>query len=101
MTDRPDIVFAPLGAEPEATCVAFAADELALGSRLKELNTRSGGAVLKAAEAVDFKGKAKSAIEILAAPRSAPSGSCWSGPAARRISPRPTASRSAATRSGR
>ncbi len=69
MTDRPDIVFAPLGAEPEATCVAFAAEELALGSRLKELNTRSGGAVLKAAEAVDFKGKAKSAIEILAPPK--------------------------------
>jgi leucyl aminopeptidase len=66
MTDRPDIVFAPLGAEPEATCVVFAGDELAFGSRLKELNARSGGAVLKAAQAAEFKGKAKSAVELLA-----------------------------------
>jgi leucyl aminopeptidase len=66
MTERPDIVFAPLGAEPEATCVVFAADELALGARLKDLNTRSGGLVLKAAQAAEFKGKPKSAVEILA-----------------------------------
>ena len=46
--------------------MAFAGDGLALSPRAGELNTRSGGALLKAADAADFKGKTKSAIELLA-----------------------------------
>ena len=69
MSDRLEIVFAALTAAPEAVTVAFASDELALGGRLKELNAKSGGAVLKAAEAADFKGKSKATIELLAPAR--------------------------------
>ncbi|MBA4174516.1 MAG: leucyl aminopeptidase [Hyphomicrobium sp.] len=69
MTDRLEVVFSPLTAATENVAVAFVSDELALGSRLKDLNAKSGGAVLKAAEAGDFKGKAKSTIEILAPPK--------------------------------
>ncbi len=66
MTDRLDVVFSPLAATAETVAVAFATEDLALGNKLQDLNARSAGAVLKAAEAGDFKGKAKSAIEILA-----------------------------------
>ena len=65
MTDRLDIAFAPLSAGHEPTCVVFAGHELSLGATLQGLNSRSGGAVLKAAEAAEFKGKNKTAIEIL------------------------------------
>ncbi|HKZ95862.1 MAG TPA: leucyl aminopeptidase [Hyphomicrobiaceae bacterium] len=66
MTDSLDIVFAPVSAAPEPTCVAFAGHELALGPTVQSWNARSGGAILKAAEAAEFKGKPKTAIEILA-----------------------------------
>ena len=69
MTNRAEIVFAPLGAEPEATCVLLAGEDMALGSRGKELDQRSGGALAKAAEAAQFKGKKKSSAELLAPPR--------------------------------
>jgi leucyl aminopeptidase len=69
MTNRPEIVFAPLSAEPEATCVLLAGEDVALGARARELDQRSGGAILKAAEAAQFKGKKKSTAEILAPPR--------------------------------
>ena len=66
MSDRPDIVFAPLGAETETTCVILAGEELSFGTRGRDLNTRSGGKVLKAAEAADFKGKLRASVELLA-----------------------------------
>jgi len=65
MTERPEIVFAPLGADPEATCLVLAGEDVALGSRARELDQRSGGAIAKAAEAAQFKGKKKSTAEIL------------------------------------
>lgn len=69
MSDRPEIVFAPLGADPEAMCVVLADDDMALGTRAKEFDSGSGGAILKAAEAAQFKGKKKSTAELLAPPR--------------------------------
>jgi leucyl aminopeptidase len=72
VTDTLDVVFSSLTTPPEATCVAFAAHELVLGTAVQALNTRSGGALLKAAEAADFKGKSKTSVEILAAPKIEP-----------------------------
>ena len=64
-----EISFAPLSADHHATTVILAANDLALGTSASSLNTKTGGAVLKAAEAADFKGKAKSSIELLALPK--------------------------------
>jgi leucyl aminopeptidase len=69
MTDTLEIVFAPLSAAPQGACVAFAAGDLVLGPTVQGLNTRSGGALLKAAEAAEFKGKSKTSIELLAPPK--------------------------------
>ena len=48
MTNCPEIVFAPLSEDPEATCLVLAGDDVALGSRARELDQRSGGAITKA-----------------------------------------------------
>ncbi len=69
MTDRTEIAFAPLGDGPEPMCVVLADVDVALGARAKELDSRSGGAIVKAAEAAQFKGKKKSTAELLAPPR--------------------------------
>ena len=66
MSDRLEITFAPLNAEPESVTVVLAADGLTLGSKARELETKSASAISKAAAAADFKGKYKSSIEILA-----------------------------------
>ena len=66
MTDRLEISFAPLNAQPEAVTVVFAGEGLALGGRAREFDTKSAGAVTKGAAAADYKGKYKSTIEILA-----------------------------------
>lgn len=66
MTDRLDIDFVPLSAEPAETCVLLAAEDLALSPRAREFNSRANGGLLKAASAAEFKGKSKTSIEILA-----------------------------------
>lgn len=66
MSDRLDISFGPLNAELEATTVVLAGDGLELGSKAKELDSKSAGGIAKAAAAADFKGKNKSTLEILA-----------------------------------
>jgi leucyl aminopeptidase len=66
MPDRLVIDFAPLSAPLEASAAVFSAQDLALGPAARDLNAKSGGAILKAAEAADFKGKVKTAIELLA-----------------------------------
>ncbi len=66
MSDRLEITFAPLNADPETVTVVLAGDGLALGTKARELETKSAGAVSKAAAAADYKGKYKSTIEILA-----------------------------------
>lgn len=66
MSDRLDVSFASLSADPEATLAVLAADGLELGPRAKDLDGKTAGAVAKAAAVADFKGKYKSSIEILA-----------------------------------
>jgi len=69
MTSRPEIVFQPLSADLEPTVLVLAGPDAALGPRAKEIDQRSGGALGKAAEAAQFKGRKKSTIEVLAPPR--------------------------------
>ncbi len=69
MTDRLDIEFRPLTADPEPVCVLFAASGPALGARAQEMSGRAGGMLQKAFDAAEFKGKAKTAVEILAPPK--------------------------------
>ena len=69
MTSRPEIVFQPLSADLEPTVVVLAGDDVALGSRSREIDQRAGGALLKAAEAAQYKGRKKSTVEVLAPPR--------------------------------
>jgi leucyl aminopeptidase len=66
MSDRLDISFAALSAEPEATAVVLVGDGVDLGPKGREIDSKSGGAITKAAAAADYKGKHKSTIEILA-----------------------------------
>jgi leucyl aminopeptidase len=66
MSDRLEITFASLSAEPEAVTVILAGDGLDLGSLARELETKSASSISKAAAAADYKGKYKSTIEILA-----------------------------------
>ncbi len=60
-----DVRFASLTAEPAAACAYFAGPDLHLGATLKDADRRSGGAVVRAAKAAGFSGKAKSSIELL------------------------------------
>ena len=69
MTNRPEIVFAPLSADPEATAVVLVGEDVALGSRGRELDQRAAGAIVKGAEAAHYKGKKKSTLELLAPAR--------------------------------
>jgi leucyl aminopeptidase len=69
MTDNLDVAFAALSTAPEPTAAAFAGNDLVMGPALQALNAKSGGAVIKAAEAAEFKGKSKTAIELLAPPK--------------------------------
>ena len=69
MTNRPEIVFAPLSADPEPACVVLVGDDVSFGSRAHELDQKSSGALRKAAEAAEFKGKKKSTAEVLAPAR--------------------------------
>ncbi len=66
MTTPLEIVFARLDAAHEPTCAVLVGQDLSLSPAVQSLNSRSGGQLLKAAEAAEFKGKQKSSIEILA-----------------------------------
>lgn len=66
MSTTLEITFAPLSSSPEATAVAFAAHDLALGGTAEALNHRSGSLISKAADAASFKGKGKTSFELLA-----------------------------------
>jgi leucyl aminopeptidase len=66
MSERFEITFASLNADPEAVTVILAGDGVELGSKARELETKSASSVSKAAAAADYKGKYKSTIEILA-----------------------------------
>lgn len=66
MSDRLDISFAALSADPEAVTVILAGDDLEFGAKAKELDSKSAGAISKAAAAADYKGKLKGTLEVLA-----------------------------------
>ena len=66
MTAPLEISFARLDAAPASTLAVFVGQELALSPFVQSLNTKAQGLILKAADAASFKGKQKSAIEILA-----------------------------------
>ncbi len=65
MSARPEIVFAPLNQPLEAAAALLAGEDLTLGATAAGLNTRAGGALMRAAEAGEFKGKAKTSVEVL------------------------------------
>ncbi|MFA6139196.1 MAG: leucyl aminopeptidase [Hyphomicrobium sp.] len=69
MTSRPEIVFHPLSADLEPTVVVLAGEDVAIGGRAREIDQRAGGALLKSAEAAQYKGRKKSTVEVLAPPR--------------------------------
>ncbi|MFZ4808671.1 MAG: leucyl aminopeptidase [Hyphomicrobiaceae bacterium] len=69
MDARLEIEFVPLDAALERTVVVLAGTDLNLGARAAELNERTGKAIERAAGAADFKGRAKSVIELLAPPK--------------------------------
>ncbi len=66
MTDKLIIDFAPVSAATEPSVVAIVGEELALGAHGRELDAKSGGALIKAARAGDFSGRAKTSLELLA-----------------------------------
>jgi leucyl aminopeptidase len=66
MSDRLEITFASLTTAPEKVCGLVAAQDLEFGATADGFNTRSGGAILKAAEAASFKGRTKTSMEVLA-----------------------------------
>ena len=63
MSDRLEIHFSPLDHALEATTVVLTGDGLTFG---KAIDDKILGAIKRAAEAAEFKGKSKSSIEILA-----------------------------------
>ena len=69
MDARLDIQFVPLSASMERTVAVFAGQDASLGGRASELDDRSNGALSKAMAAAEFKGRAKTAIEVLAPPK--------------------------------
>ena len=66
MSTALEIAFARLDAPHASTTAVLVAKDLALSPAVQNLNTKSGGFLLKAAEAAAFKGKSKSSIELLA-----------------------------------
>ncbi len=66
MTDRLEITFVALDKKTEAVTALLASNDLALGAVARELDEKAGGSLVKAAEAVEFKGKARHSIELLA-----------------------------------
>jgi leucyl aminopeptidase len=66
MSQDPEIVFAPLAKAPEKTAVVIAADGGKLGSVAEGWNDKADDSLSRAVKAIDFKGKAKSSLELLA-----------------------------------
>ena len=69
MSQRPEIRFVALDAEKSPVVAALVGSDLAMPPALKAMDHKSGGAVVRAAKAADFKGKAASTIEILSPER--------------------------------
>jgi leucyl aminopeptidase len=69
MSSPLEIEFATLSAAPQSVSAVFVTHDLGLGATVQALNTKAAGILLKAAEAAEFKGKAKTSIEVLAPPK--------------------------------
>ena len=65
MPQRPEIRFVALDASASPVVAALVGQDLQMPPKLKSLDQQSGGALTRAAKAADFKGRAKSSIEIL------------------------------------
>ncbi|HRD77577.1 MAG TPA: leucyl aminopeptidase [Hyphomicrobiaceae bacterium] len=66
MARRLEISFVSLDSPTETTVVLLAADGPEFGPVARRLDQSAGGALVKAAGAADFSGKAKASIEVLA-----------------------------------
>jgi len=66
MSDRPAVEFAPLKAPLQPVAAILSAQDLTFGPQTRTIDSKANGLVAKAAEAAEFKGKAKTAIEVLA-----------------------------------
>jgi len=66
MPEPLDIQFVPFNGEMAPTVLVLADDGVALGAAAKRIDERSKGQLTKAAGAAEFKGKARTAIEVLA-----------------------------------
>ena len=60
------VEFAALSAPLQPVAAVLCQQDLVLSSAVRRLDTKTGGTIVKAAEAADFTGKMKSAIEVLA-----------------------------------
>jgi leucyl aminopeptidase len=69
MSQRPEIRFVALDAPASPVFAALVGQDLQMPPVLKALDQKSGGAITRAAKAADFKGKARSSIEILSPER--------------------------------
>jgi leucyl aminopeptidase len=69
MTTLPTISFASLTATPQSTLALFMGADQSLAPAPDALDKKSGGAIRKAAQAIEFKGKAKSSFELLLPPK--------------------------------
>ena len=69
MSQRPEIRFVALDAPASPVVAALVGQDLHLPPLLKALDQKSGGAIVRAAKAADFKGKARSSIELLSPER--------------------------------
>ncbi|MGE0629618.1 MAG: leucyl aminopeptidase [Hyphomicrobiaceae bacterium] len=65
MSERLEVLFAPLTQSLEDAAAVLAGEGLVFGSVATGLNERSGNALTRAAEAAQFKGKARTSIELL------------------------------------
>ncbi|MGD9783767.1 MAG: leucyl aminopeptidase [Hyphomicrobiaceae bacterium] len=68
MTDRLDIAFSALDKRPEAAMALLVGNGPELGAQGRDLDEAASGLLSKAADAADFKGKLKTAVELLAVP---------------------------------
>lgn len=66
MSNTLEISFVPLSEALEPTALVLVGEKLTLGSQATEINSRCGGQLLKGADASGFKGRAKSAFDVLA-----------------------------------
>jgi leucyl aminopeptidase len=73
MSDRLEVVFASLTQGLEQTAAVLSTADLALGDTATRIDKAAGGALMRAVEAAGFKGKSRSAIELLGLTGGAPS----------------------------